>query len=80
MIGPGVCLVCFLPKLRWVHFGCWNVDLLLPETAPTGIFAWQDIITMEYEEELYVNNLSADSTLIVNPAGINDGKGRANLS
>ena len=61
-------------------FGCWNVDLLLPETAPTGIFAWQDIITMEYEEELYVNNLSADSTLIVNPAGINDGKGRANLS
>jgi hypothetical protein len=54
--------------------------MLLPETAPTGILAWQDIITMDYEEELYVNNLNADSTLIVNPAGINDGKGRANLS
>jgi len=61
-------------------FGCWNVDMMLPESAPTGIFAWQDIITMEYEEEIYVNNLNADSFLIVNPAGIGDGKGRANIS
>jgi len=61
-------------------FGCWNIDMQLPTTAPTGVFAWQDIITMEYEEELYISNLTADSTLVVNPAGINDGKGRANLS
>lgn len=36
-----------------------------------------DIITMKYTDEIYASQLEANNSLIVNPGGIDDGRGRA---
>jgi hypothetical protein len=59
-------------------FGAWNIDLGIIED--TDIFMFNDIITKKYTEELYVSNLEANNEIFVNPGGIDDGKGRAELS
>lgn len=59
-------------------FGAWNVDLAFIED--TDVFLFNDIITKKYTEELFVSNLEANNEIFVNPAGIDDGKGRAILS
>lgn len=59
-------------------FGAWNIDFGIVED--TDIFMFNDIITKKYTEELYVSNLEANSEIFVNPGGIDDGKGRAELS
>jgi len=60
------------------NFGAWNLDLGLLED--TDIFMFNDIITKKYTEELYVSNLEANNEIFVNPGGVNDGKGRAEIS
>lgn len=59
-------------------FGAWNIDLGIIED--TDIFMFNDIITKKYTEELYVSNLEANNEIFVNPGGVDDGKGRAELS
>lgn len=59
-------------------FGVWNIDMGIIED--TDIFMFNDIITKKYTEELYVSNLEANNEIFVNPGGINDGKGRAEIS
>ena len=59
-------------------FGAWNVDLAFIEDS--DVYLFNDIITKKYTEELFVSNLEANNEIFVNPAGIDDGKGRAILS
>ena len=59
-------------------FDSSNIDMLLVQD--TDVFLFNDIITKKYVEEIYVSNLEANSTLLVNPGGIDDGKGRAKIS
>lgn len=59
-------------------FGAWNVDLAFIED--TDVYLFNDIITKKYTEELFISNLEANNEISVNPAGVDDGKGRAILS
>lgn len=59
-------------------FGVWNVDMGIIEDS--DIFMFNDIITKKYTEELYVSNLEANNEIFVNPGGIDDGRGRAEIS
>jgi|LakMenE01Jun11ns_1017448.scaffolds.fasta_scaffold9958259_3 hypothetical protein len=59
-------------------FDSSNIDMLLVQD--TDIYLFNDIITKKYVEEIYVSNLEANSTIAVNPGGIDDGKGRAKIS
>lgn len=56
-------------------FNAYNLDLFL--TNPGDIFVFNDIITKTYEEELFVANLEANGWINVNPAALDDGRGRA---
>jgi len=59
-------------------FNSWNIDLELQPDS--DIFTFNDIITMKYEEEIFVSNLEGNNTVNVNPGGVDDGRGRAQLS
>lgn len=56
-------------------FNAYNLDLYV--TSPGDIFIFNDIITKTYEEELFVNNVEANGWINVNPAALDDGRGRA---
>jgi len=59
-------------------FGVFNIDMSVVED--TDIFMFNDVITKKYTEELYVSNLEANTDIFVNPGGVNDGRGRAEVS
>jgi len=59
-------------------FGVFNVDMGVVQD--NDIFLFNDIITKRYVEELFVSNLEANTELFVNPGGVDDGRGRAEVS
>jgi hypothetical protein len=57
-----------------------DVSFFMTDPNTTNISRSADIISMPYVEEIFASNLEANHIINVNPAGIDDGRGRAVLS
>ena len=55
-------------------------DIGLEVLVNNNITRTSNLVSMPYQEEVFVSNLEANSLVNPNPAGINDGRGRAQLS
>lgn len=59
-------------------FAAYNVNLDLIQDLDILIF--NDLITMKYEEEVFISQLEASAAVNPNPGAVEDGKGRATVS
>jgi hypothetical protein len=76
--GTFVCLID--TKNKTCYPGMNSSDIGFGIIPTTSISKIGDIISMPYVEEVFASQLEANSIVNPNPAGINDGRGRSQLS
>jgi hypothetical protein len=76
--GGFFCAINTKQGICYPMFSAYNVDLNI--TSQTNVNIANDIITAKYIEEVLVSQVEANGTVNPNPGGINDRRGRAELS
>lgn len=78
------CIIMKENKECFPAFNCFNMDLRVIEQGAEeqnqNFFMFNDIITLPFEEDLFIAQSEANSTLVVNPGSIDDSRGRVRLS
>ena len=76
--GGFFCAINTKQGICYPMFSAYNVDLKI--TSQTNVNIANDIITAKYVEEVLVSQVEANGAVNPNPGGINDRRGRAELS
>jgi hypothetical protein len=76
--GGFFCAINTKQGICYPMFSAYNVDLKI--TSQTNVNIANDIITAKYIEEVLVSQVEANGAVNPNPGGINDRRGRAELS
>ena len=76
--GGFFCAINTKQGICYPMFSAYNVDLNI--TSQTNVNITNDIITAKYVEEVLVSQVEANGVVNPNPGGINDRRGRAQLS
>jgi hypothetical protein len=78
LTGGFFCALNTKQGICYPMFSAYNVDLKI--TSQTNVNIANDIITAKYVEEVLVSQVEANGAVNPNPGGINDRRGRAELS